>query len=56
MNTITSLRSAAPIKLAAALALATAVLATSACNTTAGVGRDLKKAGNKIESTARRNS
>ena len=41
------------LRAATGLALLTAVLALlTSCNTTAGLGRDLRKAGNKIESEA----
>lgn len=38
---------------AIALLIAAAVLALSACNTVQGVGKDLKKAGEKIEEKAK---
>lgn len=53
MNTRTTLHTPARTAIAAAIAGALLATALSACNTTEGVGKDIKAAGNGIEETAR---
>lgn len=53
MNTRTTLHTPARTAIAAAIVGALLATALGACNTTEGVGKDIKAAGNGIEDAAR---